>query len=201
VHASIVSAILAQFDAQFDAQFVGWRTPLLIGIFGLPGSGKTAVTHWLAARYPLIALSTDTMRLRYELPSGPATIDVMYKVAATLLPRRTGIIFDGIHMRQSDRARLQAFAASHSAHSALLYITADSGVIDERIATRQDNPEQTRAEGKFVITRQHFERIASWLEVPAGEEAVWQIDTTDDQIGKLLAGLTTWLGQYVETDS
>lgn len=193
MRASIVDAIIEQLEASL----VYCRAPLLIGTFGLPGSGKTAVAHWLAARYPLIVLSTDTIRLHYDLPSGPATVDAMYEVAATLLPRNAGIIFDGIHMRRSDRTRLQAFATHYSVHSALLYVTADREIIDARLAARQRNTERTRAEGKFVITQPHFARIASWLEVPTEQEDVWRIDTTDSLAEEQLTGLINWLDNYV----
>lgn len=183
---------------QLDTPFVAWRVPVLIGVFGLPGTGKTEITRWLAARYPLIALSTDAIRLRYQLPSGPATLDVMYEVAAELWPRNAGIIFDGIHMRRDDRARLQAFAEQHHAHSGLIYTTAEPKIIEERLVARQNNMKQTVAEGKFVITPSHFARIASWLDVPEAEEAVWQIDTSAGRFTDQLTRFTSWLDMYAE---
>lgn len=82
------AAIVRAIVERHAAALVPWRAPLLIGLFGLPGAGKTTVARWLAARYPLVVLATDALRLRHGLPSGPATIDAMYEVAAALLPRR-----------------------------------------------------------------------------------------------------------------
>jgi len=103
---AIVDAIAGALPALSDQ----WSKPFLIGIFGLPGTGKTELARWLSLPYPLIVLSTDALRLHYQLGSGPATHEVMYGVAAKLLPRNTGLIFDGMHMGRINRTQLRRFA-------------------------------------------------------------------------------------------
>ncbi len=192
------AAVARDILARLDAPLVAWRAPILLGSFGLPGAGKTAVARWLAARYPLITLSTDALRLRYHLPSGPATIDVLYAVAAALLPQDAAVLLDGIHLQRHDRVRLRAFAEAHTARSALLHVTADRAIIARCLAARQRAAARTTAEGKFVITPTHFARIASWLEVPEAAEAVWPIDTTAGLPARQLADLGRWLEQFRE---
>lgn len=170
-----------------------WRAPLLLGLFGLPGTGKTFVAHRLAARYPLVVLATDAIRQRHGLPSGPATHAVMYEVAAALLPLRAAILFDGIHLARRDRLHLHAFADRHQAHAAVIFTTARPAVIEARRRARQADPEGTRAEGKFAITPGHLARIAGYLEPPAPDEAVGRIDTSDGDLDARLGDIARWL--------
>ncbi len=174
-----------------------WRAPVLIGVFGLPGTGKTETARYLAQRFPLVALSTDAIRLRYQLPSGPATHDAMYGVAATLLSRQVAVLVDGIHLGRRDRLRLRQVAAQHGAQSALIFTTARPAVVEARLQARQRDQEQTVAEGKFVITPGHFARIASYLELPTADEAVWYVDTSDGDLGARLATFERWLSTYL----
>jgi hypothetical protein len=50
-----------------------WKTPVIIGIFGVPCAGKTQVAHYLTDHHPLLRLTTDELRLRYGFDSGPDT--------------------------------------------------------------------------------------------------------------------------------
>ncbi len=194
----IVPTIIDDISGSHALGIGQWRIPVLIGVFGLPGTGKTETTAWLATRYPLVVLSTDALRLRHHLPSGPATIDVMYEVAARLLPQRVAIVFDGIHMRRSDRVRLRQFAEEHRADWAFIHTIAEPAVIERRLEARRRDADHTRAEGKFVITPDHFTRIASWLEVPVGEERVWQIDTSADRSEVQPNTLAQWLSDRLQ---
>jgi hypothetical protein len=61
-----LSPIARQVLADLPLPAAQWPWLVLIGIFGLPCTDKTEITRFLAARYPLIALSTDAIRLRYH---------------------------------------------------------------------------------------------------------------------------------------
>jgi predicted kinase len=158
-NASVAADLLASLNPPRER----WQRPVLVGIFGLPGAGKTEAAGWLAGRLPLVLLTTDAVRLRYGLPSGPAAHAVMAAVAATLLPSGMGVIFDGIHLARRDRLAFRELARRHQADSALLHVTARPGVIAERLAARLSAPDRTAAEGKYVITADHFARIAAYF--------------------------------------
>jgi len=174
-----------------------WSTPLLIGIFGLPGTEKTEVTRWLSLHYPLIVLSTDALRLHYQLASGPATHEAIYDVAAKLLPLNTGIVFDGMHMGRIHRTQLRQFAEHHGGQSLLLHTVAAPEVIAARLAARRDNEQETIAEGKSVISDSHFIRISRMLEEPLPEEGIWQIDTSEEHTEAITAPLQQWLAAFL----
>jgi predicted kinase len=160
----------------------GWRQSVLIALFGLPCSGKTEITQYLASRLPLIALSTDEIRQHLGLPSGPATHAVMYEAASVLLPQKVGIVWDGIHSGRQNRVQMREFASHHDAYLELIYTVASPEVIRRRLDDRIRAPDKTATEGKFVITPEHFARIARYLEPPTPDEGVQVIDTTDGAI-------------------
>lgn len=174
---------------------IAWSKPILIGIFGLPCSGKTEVAAWLGARFPFVILSTDAIRLTYDLPSGPATHDVMYAIVDELLPHNLGLIFDGIHTSRSDRERLRQFAAKHDAECELIFTKADLSTIQQRLEDRANDPDATTAQMKYVIIPEHFARIASYLELPDDSETFWCVDTSSNSIANQLAPLMSRLSK------
>jgi predicted kinase len=184
---------VADLLACLDVPLGRWRAPLLIGVFGLPGTGKTEMSYRLARRYPLVMLTTDAIRLRYGLPSGPATHAVMYEVARALLPRRVAVLFDSIHPGRGNRLHLREFATRHQAESAVIFTTAQPAIVEARLQARQEAPARTARDGKFVITPQHFARIANYLEPPTVDEAIWTVDTSHGDLDAQLAGFERWL--------
>jgi predicted kinase len=141
------SAVVAALLADLAIPAPRWQAPVLVGVFGLPGTGKTHFARRLAERYPLVLLTTDVIRQRFGLASGPATHAVMYEVAAALLPRRAAILFDGIHLGRHNREELRGFASRYAAHSALIFTTAAPAVIEGRLRARQDDPDGSLSAG------------------------------------------------------
>jgi predicted kinase len=170
-----------------------WFTPALIALFGVPGAGKTEVAHYLAYHHPLLVLSTDALRLRYSFESGLITRYVMDQVAAQLLPQRISLVFDGIHLSRKDRQAVQELALAHQAEVYLIYVVANADVIEQRLQARMQTPEQVAAEGKFVVTPEHFARIVSYLEPPTPDEAVFVVDTSHDTLDNQLDQLNQQL--------
>jgi predicted kinase len=174
-----------------------WQQPVLIGLFGVPCSGKSEIAHRLADCLPLVLLTTDAIRLRYGLPSGPATHAVMYEAAKILLRQRIGIVWDGLHLARAARDRFRSFAEEQHATCILIYATASDQIVQQRLDARLAHPDETAAVGKFVITPEHFQRIVSYLEPPLAKEDVVTIDTTagsiDRQIGALVADLQSFV--------
>lgn len=195
--ATIAARILA--DVTLPSR--SWRAPVLIALFGLPGTGKTWTARALASRYPLVTLSTDALRLRHGLPSGPATLAVMYEVTGALLTRKVGVLFDGIHLGRRDRDAVRQFARRHGAQAGLVYTTADRVTIEERLEARRRRPEQTTGEGKFVIAPEHFASIAAYLEPPTADEAVWRVDTSRGTAERQLAAVGAWLTPLLPAES
>jgi hypothetical protein len=99
-------------------------------------------------------------------------------------------MFDGIHPRVQNRGEIRALATRHAAGSHIIFVTAEQDVILQRLQERLEQPEETVAAGKFVITPEHFERLAGYLELPAETETdVVTVDTTESKIEAQLSWL------------
>jgi predicted kinase len=162
---------------------------VLVALMGLPGAGKTAVAHYLSERLPLTVLSTDSIRLRHGLASGPDTHELIYEVAAVLLRAGGGIVWDSIHATRRHRSRVRAFAAELGAHLELLYVTADEATIRARLERRAADPAGTAADGKFVIPPERLAQFVDWLEPPDPDEPFTLVDSTDEPPGARLQPL------------
>jgi len=189
--ADIPARILASLKLPVER----WPTPVLMSLLGLPATGKTALARSLAERHPLVVLSTDAIRLKYGLSSGLATHAVTYPVIGELLDQKIGVVWDGVHFKKDDRRRVRQFADEHGARFVLVVTTTNPAVIAQRLQEREHSPEQTVAQGKFVITPEHFARIARWLEPAEPNEEPWIIDTSRGEDPDQVAPL----GQYLET--
>lgn len=177
-----------------------WQRPCLIATFGFPGTGKTTIATILSQRYPFVLLTTDAIRLRYGFANGPDTLRSMALVAETLLPKGYSVIFDGIHMMRESRTAFRAFGKTNKAPVRFIHVVADLSVVKQRLDYRSAYPKATNAEGKFVISDEHFQRIISYFESPEGEQDVIDVDTSsptptaDEQMALLYAELDGWLG-------
>ena len=184
-----MSDIVARLLADLPAQEVRWSRSALIAIMGLPGAGKTEIANYLAERYPLVKLSTDYIRLKYGLASGPATHEVMYGVAGKLLAEKASLVLDGIHLGRHNRDQARTVANEYKAYAAIIYATASREIIEERLQQRLRQSQRTANDGKYVITPGHFAAIASYLEEPADDEEVFVVDTSHDAIDKQMSDL------------
>lgn len=191
------SDVAERLISQLDVPDNCWRCPVLIAIFGLPCTGKTELARYLSSRLPLVTLSTDAIRLRFGLSSGPSTHAIVYEAASMLLPRMVGIVWDGIHLGRRNRVQIREFAMRYGAHVELIYTIASDHVIRQRLEARIAAPEQTTAEGKYVITPEHFEQIARFLEAPGPDEEVHVIDTASGGIDQQLGPLVHQLGDFL----
>ena len=113
----------------------------------------------------------------------------MYEATKILLRQRIGIVWDGLHLGRADRGRFRSFAEEQHAKCVLIYATASDQIVQQRVRARLAHPNETVAEGKVVITPEHFQRIASYLEPPLAKEDVVTVDTTAGTIDRLLGAL------------
>jgi predicted kinase len=177
---------IEEIIAELKIPSARWCKPTLIAIFGVPGAGKSEIARYLAAHHPLCNLSTDALRLRYGFESGITTRQVMDQIAARLLPQYISVIFDGIHLARKDRQIVQELATKYQADARLVYVVAEPATIKQRLQARMQRPDGVAAEGKFVITPEHFARIVSYLEPPTPNEEVIVVDTTTNSLDEQL---------------
>lgn len=176
-----------------------WKKPCLIGVFGFPGAGKTAVTTYLGNKQPLVVLTTDIIRMKYGFASGPETIETIQWVARRLLEQHYSVIIDGIHMMRRNRDEIRQSGAAQGAEVRFVHVVAPPEIIRQRLNERALRPEQTAQEGKFVITEEHFQRIIGYFEDPSDEPDVINVDTSpgataiETQLLLLFGEFSQWL--------
>jgi predicted kinase len=196
-----LSPVSAQILAEPSLPSARWSKPLLIGIFGVPGAGKSEVARYLAQNHPFLLLSTDALRLRYRFESGVVTRQIMDQLATQLLPQHISIIFDGIHLGRKDRDAVRQLAQAHQAEVKLIHVVAEPSVVEQRLTSRMQHPELVAAEGKFVISPDHFRRIVRYLEAPTIDESVITVDTSYNPLAGQLKELDVQLVGYLTGQS
>ncbi len=169
---------------------VRWKKPVLLGICGLPATGKTTVAEHLARLYPVVVLSTEAIRLKYDFASDPETLEVICAVADKLLARDRAVVIDGVYLNIAGRATTQALADKHEAFYRVIHTIATPALIEERLQARMDAPEATEKSGKFVITPEHFQRIKGSFQPPTRDEPALVVDTSDNEVANELEPLS-----------
>ncbi len=172
------------------------RTPVLLLMCGLSGSGKTWLAEQLAPRLQLVHLRSDVERKRplglgALAHSGSALQQGLYSEAATrevyarletcaqdILAGGYGALVDATFARRADRARFRALAARLGVSLQLIHCHAPPTILRARIAERRRAAADASEADESVLSWQtgHFEPVG-------GEEALPLIDadTSDPQ--------------------
>jgi uncharacterized protein len=126
----------------------------LILVGGLPGTGKSTVSEYLADRFRLVLLSSDRMRKELagldpsaaagsEYRTGLYTPEMTERVyrelldrAGSSLSRGESVILDASWTRESDRRRARDLAAATTSDLVALECVASAAVTAERLRTR-----------------------------------------------------------------
>lgn len=170
-----LSPTAARVRADLIIPYPPWRQPVVIGIFGLPCTGKTEIARHLAERHRLVQLSADALRQQYGVSSDVDAVEVMREVASQLLRQHVSVIFDGVHPQKAEREVARWFAIQHGAVYEQLYATADASVIQERLHLRASQPFDTTLGWRYITPPDEYERAAATFETPLPDEYVQQV--------------------------
>ena len=148
------------------------RTPTLITMTGMSGSGKTWVSGQLMAAFPAIRIRSDTERKRLfglgetassnsELDAGVYSDDVsadlysrLNTLAAVLLLAGHDVILDATFLHAAQRAAALAVAQRCGAHFALLETVAASRVLRARLRARKEQRDDASEADTTVLQQQ-----------------------------------------------
>jgi aminoglycoside phosphotransferase family enzyme/predicted kinase len=190
-------------------RYLAPRTPLLIGVGGLSGTGKSVLAAGLA---PLVGpapgaliLRTDVERKRmFNVPETERlspehyTEDIsdkvyerLYEKAICALKAGHGVIFDGVSSKPAERDRLEAIARENGARFAGLWLEAPLETQIARVSARQGDASDADA---AVVHAQSGHQLGAmtWTTIDASKTPAHTLSaamsTLEREIGQHLRG-------------
>jgi len=147
---------------------------MIIGMTGLPGTGKSAIAQQLAVQLPAVVLDKDRIRaalfapalIEYSAAQDDFCMDVMLQTAAYHLARErsTHIIIDGrTFSRHYQVELLRRFADQHGVDLKLIYCICSDATVQRRLLHDQQSgthPATNRTWALYQQVKQHWEPIA-----------------------------------------
>ena len=115
---------------------------LLVILVGLPGTGKTFLSHSLKDKFPLVMLQSDKIRVmcfpnpKYTKSENKFVFDLCHRLIKDLLKKSIPVLFDATNLLEKHRQVLYDISHSINAKLMVLNITADKKMCKQRISER-----------------------------------------------------------------
>jgi len=150
--------------------------PLLILLYGFPGSGKSFLARQLTTHLQTAHLHADRIRAelfekpRYDREENEVITHLMDYMTNEFLTAGLSVIYDMNASRQSQRRVLRDMARKADAVPVLIWQQIDTESALQRANTR----DRRRADDKFtpILDRAAFERIAVNMQNPQNEDYI-----------------------------
>ena len=119
------------------------KSPTLVIISGLPGSGKSYFSRRLAARLPLVILESDALRKvlvaqpTYSGPESGRLFRAAHVLMHQLLAAGVPVLFDATNLIERHRKQLYRIAEELGAHVALVSLETKEDIAYHRLQRRQ----------------------------------------------------------------
>ena len=150
--------------------------PVLILLYGFPGSGKTYFARQLAENMQVAHVHGD--RIRYELFEEPTydrqengiVTQLMQYMAEEFLSAGINVIYDTNAMRRSQRAALREMARKKGAKTIVVWFQMDPDTAYERLQKR----DRRKADDKFAVDykKDDFKKFITHMQHPELEDYV-----------------------------
>lgn len=148
--------------------------PVLICLYGFPGSGKSYVARNLAETLQIVHVSGDRIRNelfeepRYDTQENAIVSHLMNYMCEEFLKSGIGVVYDSNALRVYQRRQLRELARQHKADYFLIWLQID---VDSAFARTQNRDRRTN-DDKYSEpqTRSTFEKQAAGMQNPQGEE-------------------------------
>ena len=115
---------------------------LLVILVGLPGTGKTFLSHSLKDKFPLVLLQSDKIRVmcfpkpKYTKSENKFVFDLCHRLIKDLLKKNMPVLFDATNLLEKNRQIIYNISRSNKAKLFVLNITAEKEISKRRIAER-----------------------------------------------------------------
>lgn len=148
--------------------------PVLICLYGFPGSGKSFVARNLAETIQTAYVAADRIRSelfanpRYDKQENAIVAHLMNYMVEEFLGAGLSVVYDANALRASQRRRLRELAAKHRAAYLLVWLQIDL----ESAYTRTQDRDRRTNDDKFAEpqTRDSFNRQLATMQNPKDEQ-------------------------------
>lgn len=150
--------------------------PLLILLYGYPGSGKTFFARQLSESFQAAHLHSERIRgelfenPHYDKEENDVITQLMDYMAGEFLSAGLSVIYDGNSLRAQSRRALRDMARKYHTQPVLVWFQVDA----ETSYTRTQRRDRRRADDKYAgpNDRATFERIAGAMQNPQNEDYI-----------------------------
>ncbi len=150
--------------------------PVLVMLYGFPGSGKSYVSRQLAEAVQIAHVSADRVRSelfehpRFDQQEDAIVAHLMNYMTQEFLNTGVGVIYDANAMRLTQRRALRELAAQHRAHSLMIWLQVDA----ETAFARTQNRDRRTTDDKFAEPQSQlsFDKQLSFMQNPQREEYI-----------------------------
>ena len=150
--------------------------PVIVYMYGLPGSGKSFVSRQLSEALGMAHISSD--RLRYELFEEPLYDKTEHLVLTNLMNYMTelfidagsSVVYDLSTSRISDRKELRALAKRKGAKELMVWVQIDA----DTAYARSTNRDKRKIDDKYSknLSKSQFENFMKGMQNPQQENYV-----------------------------
>ena len=148
--------------------------PILITLYGFPGSGKTQFARKLSESIQIAYLSVDRIRNelfekpRYDKAENAVVEHLMLYMAEEFLAAGVSVIYDANAFRKLHRRRLRELATKTHAKQLIVWLQIDADTAFTRLGKR----DKRKVDDKYsrVYTRQEFDTFVSKMQHPGEDE-------------------------------
>jgi predicted kinase len=148
--------------------------PVLIYLYGFPGSGKSYVARNLATTIQIACVSADRIRTelfeqpRYDAQENAIIVHLMNYMAEEFLNAGVSVVYDTNAMRLTQRRKLRELARKHKAEYLLIWLQVD---LDTAFMRTQDRDRRTM-DDRYAEpqTKSTYDRQLSGMQNPEGED-------------------------------
>ena len=174
--------------------------PTVVGLIGIPGSGKTYLSKYIVQSLPIALLSEEEMlkflapRLTFFNRAQDQVVVLALKTMERLIKRGVSYIFDFNIKKRHDRQIFNQTVEAAGGKFILIYVDVDKRDAYKRIT--KGNYQVTRGEKKAVILNKDlFEYEVASTMVPIAEERALKFNSKNPE------GMETLLGQISKLTS
>jgi predicted kinase len=149
-------------------------------MFGFPGSGKSFVSKWLAAKFNAVHLKVDNLRFamfdgdRPDLytPANKALVNnaVSYVYGQIVKTRTASIILDGNFNQRNTRMDIEKTASKYDALPIVVWVKTPEATAEQRIKTRAET------EGHVIFDPNIIQNMLKRMQLPDEREHLIVVD-------------------------